>query len=155
MAATAESHTISQLSDGFCGRGGGVFRRLVHDLEIVGSGFAEYGADGGEVGGDEGAFAHPVVVEVAVDGSDVVWEVDVDAGEDHGDKGEEKGVCWCGGSVIVAKVGRTEKRTEDELLSGREHVDGEGDFILVDFQANPAHQLGGDQKQGGHVSQGA
>jgi hypothetical protein len=52
-------------------------------------------------------------------------------------------------------LGEQKQRTEDELLGGREHVDGEGDFILVDFQANPAHQLGGDPKEGGHVSQGA
>ena len=41
----------------------------------------------------EWALADAIVVEVTVDGAEVVWEVDVDTGGDHGDESEDDGVC--------------------------------------------------------------
>lgn len=68
----------------------GTLRRLVHSL---GPSVSEDRIDGRQAGGDKRALAHPVVVHVAVDGSEVVGEVDVDSGRDHGEEGEEERVC--------------------------------------------------------------
>lgn len=68
--------------------------RLEHNLETLRSGVAKDRAHGGgQAGGDEGPLANPVVVEVTIDGTEVVREVDVDASGNHGDQREEEGVC--------------------------------------------------------------
>lgn len=36
------------------------------------------------------------------------------------------------------------KRTEDEFLCGCKHVEGDGDFILIVFQSEPADEGGDD-----------
>lgn len=84
--------TKSQFDEPLRGRAGRVLGSFVDHLEVSCDVFAEHGAYRGQAGGDEGTFADPVVVEVAVDGADVVGEVDVDAGGDHGDEGEKEGV---------------------------------------------------------------
>ncbi len=86
----------SQFSEMVCGRGNRCCSlcRLEYNPESLRRGVAKYGAHGGgQAGGDEGPLTNPVVVEVAVDGAEVIWEVNVDAGGNHGDQGEEKGVC--------------------------------------------------------------
>lgn len=86
----------SQFSEILCRRGSsscGLYR-LENDIKSLCRGVVKYGTHGGgQSGGDEGPLANPVVVEVAVDGTEVIWEVNVDAGGNHGDQGEEKGVC--------------------------------------------------------------
>lgn len=72
------------------GCSGGILRGFVHGL---GPSVSEDGTDRWQARGDQRAFTDPVVVHVTVDGSDVVGEVDVDGGDDHGEEGEEEGVC--------------------------------------------------------------
>lgn len=112
---------LSQLSNWLGSRRGSVFGGFVHHLQRLRSTFAEDRTDGPEVAGDEGAFAGPVVVQVTVDGSDMVGEIDNNAGQDHREEREKKGI-------------------EDELFRGGKHVDSEGHLILIDLQTNPANQ---------------
>lgn len=75
---------------------------------------------------------------MAVDRAEVVREVNVDTSGDHGDQGEEEGVCLTRekrGLVLMA-AGRNlarGQRTEDEFFGWGEHVDGKGYLILVDL----------------------
>lgn len=77
-----------------CCGGRGVLGCLVDDFESGCGTLAEDGTYGAQAAGDEGSLAGPVVVEVAVDRTEVVGEVDVDSSGDHCDEGEEEGVCW-------------------------------------------------------------
>lgn len=42
----------------------------------------------------------------------------------------------------------TEKHTKDELLGGREHVQGERHLVLVVFQAQPSQKGSKDRRRG-------
>ena len=59
------------------------------------------------------------------------------------------GVGWFGAGCCGAFWGGL---TEDELLGRREHVQGEGDLVLVVLFLEPSHQAGGlvEQECGGH-----
>lgn len=46
-------------------------------------------------------------------------------------------------AVFPSMCGGMGNRTEDELLRRREHVEGEGDFVLVVFLLEPADEGGG------------
>jgi hypothetical protein len=48
--------------------------------------------------------------------------------------------CWGGSERFGGRGGRT----EDELLGGREHVEGEGYFVLVALALQPAEEGGGE-----------
>lgn len=82
-----------QLSNWFGSRRSSVFGGFVHHFQGLRSAFTEDRADGRQVAGDEGALAGPVVVQVTVDGSDVVGEIDIDAGQDHREEGEKERIC--------------------------------------------------------------
>lgn len=88
-----QGRNASQLRHGPCGRRSGIFGRLVHNPHILGPGLAEYRCDGGKTAGEERPVANPVVIAMAVDGSEMVWEIDIGTGSDHGDEREEDGVC--------------------------------------------------------------
>lgn len=82
---------------------------------------------------------------MAVDGSEMVWEIDIGTGSDHGDEREEDGVCNSERkSIYVSQpswetyLGLKGRHTEDEFLSGRQHIDCEGHLILINLQADPA-----------------
>lgn len=91
-----QGRNASQLRHGPCGRRRGIFGRLVHRPHILGPGLAEYRCDGGKTAGEERPVTNPVVITMAVDCSDMVREVDIATGSDHGDEREEDGV-WSGG----------------------------------------------------------
>lgn len=81
----------SQFGETLRGRGSHVLGRLVHNIEAGGGRLAENGVYGcRQARGDERTLTSPVVVHVAVDCAEMVGEVDVDAGSDHRDQGEEQ-----------------------------------------------------------------
>lgn len=74
------------------GRGGsGILGSLVHHSTDCRGTLSEDWADWKSAGAEQ-ALAGPVVVEAAVDGAEVVGEVDVDSSGNHGDEGEKEGV---------------------------------------------------------------
>lgn len=76
-----------------CRGGRGVLGGLVDDFESGCGTLAEDGAYGAQTAGDKGSLAGPVVVEVAVDRTEVIGKIDIDSSGDHSDEGEKEGVC--------------------------------------------------------------
>lgn len=102
---------------------------------------------GGQARGHERALAGPVVVHVAVDCAEVVRKVNVDTHGDHSDESQEQRVYgkeWLArwsdtkGNIVRTKCPDRCTHTEDEFLRRSQHVDGEGDLVLVDLQSHPA-----------------
>lgn len=87
------SQLTSQLRQSLSGRSSRVHECFVNYLQALRGVLTENCTNGGcQATGDERPLANPVVVEVTIDGAEVIREVDIDSGSDHGDKGEEEGV---------------------------------------------------------------
>lgn len=85
-----------------------------------------------------------IIPDAVVDDGDVVGEIERGGGDEERNEDKEDQICaqvfdrlvWKTSSPFARHVGV--ERTEDELLGGSEHVQGEGDFILVLLQLQPA-----------------
>lgn len=83
---------LSQLSHGPCCRCSGIFRSVVHDVKTLRRSFPENRRKPRQVGRQERTVPNPVIIQMAVDGSNMVWKVDISTGHDHRDQTEENGI---------------------------------------------------------------